>query len=83
MTLSLKEMSQTKRIEKIKQQEDWLKQKEDDMNHEIQALLGTIDDHKKLNEKLNKHFKKRLQELESDCNSMLQLESNDLIPKIS
>lgn len=47
--------------------------KERDMNQEIQSMVQTIDDHKKLNEKLNKHYQKRLNEIESDLQAMVQV----------
>ena len=34
--------------------------KEEDMNNEVQVLLHNIDDNKKLNMKINKHYQKRL-----------------------
>ena len=49
--------------EKLKEQEKQLEQKQEhllekekDLNEEVHALLQTIDDHKRLNQKLNKHF---------------------------
>lgn len=40
------------------------------MVNEINQLLSTIDDHKKLNEKINKHYLKRLKIIEKDLLSM-------------
>ncbi len=48
------------------------------MNNEIQALLSTIDDHKKLNEKLNKHYKKRLADVEKDVTNLLKCDLTDM-----
>jgi hypothetical protein len=43
-----------------------LKSLEDDMQNEIQSLLQTIDDHSRVNQRVNKHYQKRLAEIERD-----------------
>ena len=50
--------------------EQSLKSKEDDLHNEVQALLSTIDDHKKLNQKLNKHYQKRIKIIEKDLSHL-------------
>jgi len=56
--------------EQIEGREKKFQQMEEDFNVEIQHLLETIDEHKKQNDKLNKHYKKRFGELRDDINML-------------
>ena len=62
----------------LRQEKKALKLKEEDLHHEVHQLLATIDDHTKLNVKLNKHYQKRLLVIESDLKSLGSLVTQDL-----
>jgi hypothetical protein len=47
----------------------------------VHHLLSTIDDHSKLNERINKHYQKRLSLIESDLQSLALLLAQDLAQK--
>lgn len=70
LKLQMKHQRLRERTLAVREERAALRAKEDDLNNEVQQLLNTIDDHNRLNEKLNKHYQKRLAFIERDLKTL-------------